>query len=65
MLVVTSKIKTLLKAAQLRTSTEFIEALSQLLVKIMVASAKKCKEEGSSTIKARHLSLSGVSLPEE
>lgn len=58
-LVVTSKIKQLGKVAQLRVSAEFINALSELVGKIVIASAKKCKEDEMGTIKARHLTLPG------
>jgi hypothetical protein len=56
-IVVASKIKTLGKVAQLRVSTEFISALSDMVGKIVIASAKKCKEDGMGTLKARHLVL--------
>lgn len=56
-IVVASKIKALGKVVQLRVSAEFINALSGVVGKIVIASAKKAKEEGMGTIKARHLTL--------
>jgi hypothetical protein len=56
-IVVASKIKQLAKAGQLRVSAEFIHALSGMVGRIVIASAKKCKEDGMGTIKARHLTL--------
>lgn len=56
-IVVASKIKALGKVASLRVSAEFINALSNLVGKIVIASAKKCKADGMGTIKARHLTF--------
>lgn len=56
-IVIASKIKALGKVAQLRVSAEFISALSDMVGKIVIASAKKCREDQMGTIKARHLVL--------
>lgn len=54
-LVVTSKIKQLGKVAQLRVSADFIASLSALVGKIVILSAKNCKEDGMGTLKPKHL----------
>jgi len=57
MLLVVSKVKQLAKAGSLSASMEFIEALSKIVGKIVIASAKTCRESGMKTIKVRHLTI--------
>jgi histone H3/H4 len=54
-LVVSSKIKALAKVGGLRTSAEFIEALSEKVGLIVIEAAKKAKADKRGTIKARDL----------
>lgn len=61
-LVVTSKVKALAKTAvkgtELRTSGEFIDALSDKVEALVKAAAEKAKEDGRGTLKARDLESS-------
>jgi histone H3/H4 len=54
-LVVTSKIKALAKIGGLRTSAEFIDALSKAVGSIVISAAKQAKADNRGTIKARDL----------
>lgn len=62
-LVVSSKVKALAKIGGLRTSAEFIEALSQQVGLIIIEAAKQAKADKRGTIKARD--LPDISFEEE
>jgi hypothetical protein len=55
MLVVTSKVKALAKVGGLRTSAEFVKALSDAVGLIVIEAAKQAKADNRGTIKARDL----------
>ena len=54
-LVVASKIKELAKIGGLRTSAEFVDALSKQVGLIVIEAAKRAKADNRSTIKARDI----------
>jgi len=55
-LVVVSKVKELVKVAQLRTSAEFVEALNKKVGEMVIKAVQTCKaDEGRGTLKARDL----------
>jgi len=60
MLLVVSKVKQVAKAGKLNCSMEFVEALSAEVGKIIIASAKACRESDMKTLKARHLTIPRV-----
>lgn len=55
MLIVASKVKAMGAAVDLRTSKEFLEALSDKVQDLVIAAAKAAKEDKRQTIKARDL----------
>jgi len=55
MLLVVSKIKQMAKACDLRTSKEFLVAVSERVEAMVIASAEVAAEAGMNTIMARHL----------
>jgi histone H3/H4 len=55
MLVVASKVKAMAKAGGLRTSQEFIDALSAKIEDLVIAAAKAAKDKNRQTLKARDL----------
>jgi len=54
-LVVTSKVKAIVKAKELRTGEEFIEALSAHVTSIVEESITKAQAAGRKTLKAEDL----------
>lgn len=54
-LVVVSKVKAAAKAVELRTSSEFTEALSGKVKEVLIQAAKNCRADKRQTLKARDL----------
>lgn len=64
-LVVVSKVKALAKVGGLRTSSEFCEALSKEVGRIVIEAAKAAKTDERGTIKARDLPNISFNADEE
>lgn len=54
-LVITSKVKEVARAGGLRTSAEFVDALSEHVGEVIIKAAMKAKADKRGTIKARDL----------
>jgi histone H3/H4 len=60
-LVVTSKVKAFIKEkGECNTSGETIEALSQIVEKVLAKAIESAKSQGRKTVMARDVSLPGV-----